>query len=134
MKDAVVLEGQKGLWIEEQLPRKAGLGERFQIVVEAGQIRILPTATVSEQRFPYEITASKASAVLKEARQEALDLYGGFPPPTDQPYFGGMTWGDYQALSDEQRRALWNRLYAEFDVEIEAIEERDVRPDALVVG
>lgn len=45
-----------------------------------------------------------------------------------------MTWREYQALSDEERQALWDKLYAEFDVEIEAIEEQDVRSDALVTG
>ena len=61
-------------------------------------------------------------------------VIGGQSPPTDRPYFGGVTWQEYQALSDEERQALWNRLYAEFDEEIDVIEERDVRPDALVAG
>jgi hypothetical protein len=63
-----------------------------------------------------------------------MALYGGQCPPADQLYFGGVTWQEYQALSDEQRRVLWDQLYAEFDVAIEDVEERDVQPDALVAG
>jgi glucan biosynthesis protein len=134
MREAVVLEEQKGLWIEEQLLQAAGLGARFQIIVEAGQIRVLPAESVAEGGFPYGITAGEAKTLLREARQEAVELYGGKPPPADQPYFGGMTWAAYQILTDEQQRAVWDRIYAQFDVEIEAIEERDVRPDAVVAG
>lgn len=134
MTEAVVLEEQKGLWIEAQLLQQAGLGARFQIIVEAGQIRVLPAESPEEGGFPYGISAAEAQTLLREARQEAIGLYGGQPPPVDQPYFGGMTWAAYQHLTDEQRRAVWNQLYAQFDVEIEAIEEHDVRPDAVVAG
>lgn len=121
MREAIVLEEQKGLWIEERLLRQAQLGERLQVMVRAGEIRILPAVTVSP-RFPYGVTADEAKMVLREVREEAIALYGGQAPPADQPYFGGMTWREYQTLPDEERRALWDRLYAEFDVEIEAIE------------
>ena len=122
MREAIVLEEQKGLWIEEHLLQRAGLGERFQIIVEQGQVRVLPAETASEGRFPYGITFGEAKTLLREARQEAVGLYGGQPPPADQPYFGGVTWGAYQALSDGQRRALWDQLYAEFDVEMEPMQ------------
>ena len=134
MDETVVLTEQKGLWLDQRLLERAGLGERFQIIVEPGQVRVLPEKSTLEERLPYSITSRKARTVLKEVQQEALGLYGGQPPPTDQPYFGGMSWGAYQTLTDEQRRALWDRLYAEFDVEIEAIEEHDVRLDAIVAG
>jgi len=133
MEKRIVLEEQKGLWIEERLLRQAQLGERLQVVVGEGEIRILPAAT-QPSRFPYAVTADEARMVLGEAREEVLTLYGGQAPPADQPYFGGVTWQEYQALSDEQRRALWDRVYAEFDTAIEDLEERDVRPDALVAG
>ena len=80
------------------------------------------------------MTADEAQTVLRAVREETITLYGGQAPPADQPYFGGVTWQEYQALPDEERRALWDRLYAEFDVEIEATEEHNVRPDALTAG
>jgi hypothetical protein len=133
MNDAIVLEEQKGLWIEERLLRQAQLGERLQVMVEQGEIRILPAITVPS-RLPYGVSVDEAQTVLGEAREEAIALYGGQAPPADQPYFGGVTWREYQALSDEERQALWDKLYAEFDVEIEATEEQDVRSDALAAG
>jgi hypothetical protein len=133
MNDAIVLEEQKGLWIEERLLRQAQLGERLQVMVEQGEIRILPAGTVPS-RLPYGVSVDEAQTVLREAREEAIALYGGQAPPADQPYFGGVTWREYQALSDEERQVLWDKLYAEFDVEVEATEEQDVRPDALVAG
>jgi len=122
MGRAIVLEAQKGLWIEEHLLQQAQLGDRIRVVVEEGEIRILPVETVPH-RFPYQVTADEAQAALKAVRDEVVALYGGQAPPADRPYFGGMTWREYQALPDEARRALWDRLYAGFDVEIEANEE-----------
>jgi hypothetical protein len=133
MSEAMVLEEQKGLWIEERLLRQAQLGERLQVMVGQGEIRILPAGTVPPG-LPYGVSVDEAQTVLREVREEAITLYGGQAPPADQPYFGGVTWREYQALSDEERQALWDKLYAEFDVEIEAIEEQDVRPDALAAG
>jgi len=133
MNDAIVLEEQKGLWIEERLLRQTQLGQRLQVMVEQGEIRILPAETVPS-RLPYGVSVDEAQTVLREAREEAIALYGGQAPPADQPYFGGVTWREYQAFSDEERQALWDELYAEFDVEIEATEEQDVRPDALAAG
>jgi hypothetical protein len=132
MKDTIVLEKQKGLWIEEQLLRQADLGERLRVVVRKGEIRILPAVAISSQ-LPYDAPA-EAQLILKQVREEAVALYGGQAPPDDQPYFGDMTRREYQALSEEERQALWDRLYAEFDVDIDDIEEHDVRPDALVAG
>ena len=133
MREAIVLKERKGLWIEERLLRQAQLGERLQVMVEQGEIRILPARTVPP-RLPYSVSVDEAQTVLREVREEAITLYGGQAPPADQPYFGGVTWREYQALSDEERQALWDKLYAEFDVEIEATEEQDVRSDALVTG
>lgn len=133
MEQIIVVEAQKGVWIEERFLRQAHLGERLQVVVEEGEIRILPTTTETP-RLPYGATADEAQTVLQEAREEVIALYGGQAPPADQPYFGGVTWQEYQALSDEQRQTLWDKVYAEFDVAIEDVEERDVRPDALVAG
>jgi len=133
MAEPIVLEERKGLWIEEQLLRQARLGERFRVVVEPGEIRILPERTVATT-LPYGATEDEARTALAEVREEVTALYGGQAPPPDQPYFGGLTWREYQDLSEEERRALWDRIYADFAVGIETVEERDVRPDALVAG
>jgi len=43
-----LLEVQHGIWIDEQLIRDAGLGGRLRIVVEPGEIRILPSIEETE--------------------------------------------------------------------------------------
>ncbi len=133
MGERILLEEQKGLWIEERLLREAQLGGRLQVIVEKGEIRILPAAPEAP-RLPYGVGTEEAQRVLREVREEVIALYGEQVPPNEQPYFGGLTWQEYRALSDEQRRALWDRVYAQFDVDIEAVEERDVRPDASPAG
>jgi len=133
MTEQVVLEEQRGLWIEGQLLRQAGLGKHLRLVVEPGEIRIFPVVTVSGS-LPYGVTEDEAQTVLNKVGKEVIALYGGQPPPADQPYFGGVTWQEYRVLPNEERQAIWDRLYADFDIEIEAVEENDVRPDALVAG
>jgi len=42
MQEQEVLEVQQGIWIDERRIRDAGLGTRLQVVVQPGEIRILP--------------------------------------------------------------------------------------------
>ncbi len=42
MQDREVLEVQQGIWISESRIREAKLGTRLQVVVQPGEIRILP--------------------------------------------------------------------------------------------
>ena len=123
--NTIVLEEKKGLWIEEHLLRQARLETPLQVVVGNQEIRILPVSTSSRK-------TSSPQAILNQVREEALGLYGGQAPPVNRPYFGGITWPEYRSLSPQEQQALWDRLYASFDTEIDVIEERDVRPDARV--
>jgi len=45
-----VLEVQQGIWIDEQWIRNAGLGIRLQVIVQPGEIRILPVMDEVERR------------------------------------------------------------------------------------
>ncbi len=49
MADQKVLEVQQGIWIDEQWIRNAGLGTRLQVVVQPGEIRILPVRGEAER-------------------------------------------------------------------------------------
>ena len=44
-----VREVQHGIWIDEQWIRDAGLGGRLRILVQPGEIRILPESEDQEQ-------------------------------------------------------------------------------------
>lgn len=37
-----VLEIQQGIWLDEQILRRAGVGAQWQVLVQPGEIRILP--------------------------------------------------------------------------------------------
>ena len=50
MPDQEVLEVQRGIWIDEQRIRDAGLGTRLQVVVRPGEIRILPGPVEAERQ------------------------------------------------------------------------------------
>ena len=49
MFDREVLEVQRGIWINERWVRDAGLGTRLQVVVQPGEIRILPMPNETEK-------------------------------------------------------------------------------------
>lgn len=134
METAILLEEQKGLWIDSRLLKKAGLGDQFEVVVGEGEILIKAVDRVVSSRSAYDSSANNLQHVLREARQEVLLLYGNQAPPADQPYFGGGTWQTYRQLSEAERTALWNRIYQEFDIAIDDVEEKVVRPNALVAG
>jgi hypothetical protein len=44
----------------------------------------------------------------------------------DEPFLGDLTPGQYFDLPDEERVRLWNTWT---DIDINTLEERDVRPD-----
>ncbi len=134
METAILLEEQKGLWIDSGLLKRAGLGDHVQVVVSEGEILITGVADVTSSPDSYDLPPNSLHAVLREAQQEVLRLYGNQAPPVDQPYFGGITWQTYRYLPEEERAALWNRMYQEFDTAIDDVEERDVPPNALVAG
>jgi hypothetical protein len=48
MSDRKVLEVQQGVWINERWIRDAKLGTRLQVVVQPGEIRILPMPDEAE--------------------------------------------------------------------------------------
>ena len=52
MGEVGVLKVQQGVWIDEEWIREAGLGDRLRIVVQGGEIRILPAAGEGEEREP----------------------------------------------------------------------------------
>lgn len=49
MLDRDVLEVQQGVWINERWIRAAKLGTRLQVIVQPGEIRILPVSDEGEQ-------------------------------------------------------------------------------------
>lgn len=54
MPNQQMLEVQQGIWIDKRWVRNAGLGNRLQVVVQPGEIRILGVPTRAEQQMSSE--------------------------------------------------------------------------------
>jgi hypothetical protein len=72
-------------------------------------------------------TLDEAQAAVERVQAEVLQALGGQLLSTDEPFLGDLTLGQYLDLPDEERARLW-KTWA--DVDLNTLEERDVRPDA----
>jgi hypothetical protein len=65
-------------------------------------------------------------------RRLATGMRGGIAHSPHDEFLGGLTYEEYLALSEEEEEALWNRLFAEGEMDIEDFEEHEVKPAAYV--
>ena len=70
----------------------------------------------------------EAEQTVKQLKQELLTELDGQPLSSDELFLAGVTLGQYLDLSEEERAKLWDDWS---DIELEDIEELEVRPDAL---
>jgi hypothetical protein len=54
------------------------------------------------------------------------------PPSLDDEFIGGLTYKEYFALSEEEEKALWDKVFADEAMEVENFTEVEVAPDARV--
>ncbi len=78
------------------------------------------------------IKPAELPAAIEHVRQAVLSLRGGVPLSPDEEFIGGLTYEQYLTLSEEEEDALWERIFAEEEVDLTDMEEHDVRPDAYV--
>jgi hypothetical protein len=76
---------------------------------------------------------------LEQLRQEMLEARGGIPPSDDEPFIGGLTRGEFYRLPEEEQEAIWDKVWAQAEAEVEKSIEADyrehpVKPDALIAG
>ena len=70
-----------------------------------------------------------AVQAVDQLTQELLVELEGQPLFLDEPFLEGLTLGQYLELSDAEREKLWDEWS---DIELEDMEELEVRPDALL--
>ena len=70
-----------------------------------------------------------AEAVVESLKQGLLAKLDAQPLSLDEPFLDGFTLGQYLELSEAEREKLWDEWR---DIELEDIEELEVRPDALL--
>lgn len=68
-------------------------------------------------------TLEQASASVEQLRVEVQQAFASANSSPDEPFFGGLTVGQYLDLPDNQRAQLWDDWAA---VDLEAMEERGV--------
>jgi len=81
MLEQEVLEVQQGVWINEQWIRDAKLGTRLQVVVQPGEIRILPMPDETEAAAASEDPVLAVTGILSgeplSAEEIERELYTG---------------------------------------------------------
>lgn len=98
-------------------------------------VYLVPELREVEPLKPPELPLRPSAEFLEQLRQEILGARGGAPPSDEDPFIGGLTVGEYLALSDEEQEKLWDELYAQASAELDKENyEHPVKPDALIAG
>jgi len=111
---------------------KARIPRRVQVIAEvlrrfsqeelAQLVRLVPAL---------EDTALQ-QVISTHFRQRMLEMRGGIAPSLEEEFLGGLTYGEYLKLSEEEEKAFWDRIFAEGGLEIDQIEEHDVDPGVRI--
>jgi hypothetical protein len=102
-------------------------------------VYLVPELREVEPLKPPEQPLRPSKEFLEQLRQEILEARGGVPPSDDEPFIGGLTRGEFYRLPEEEQEAIWDKVWAQAEAEVEkSIEanyrERPVKPDALIAG
>ena len=98
-------------------------------------VYLVPELREVEPLKPPEQPLRPSAEFLEQLREKILKARGGVPPSDEDPFIGGLTVGEYLALSDEEQEELWDELYAKASAELdEENYEHPVKPDALIAG
>jgi hypothetical protein len=89
MPERKVLEVQQGIWISDRWIRDAKLGPRLQVVVQPGEIRILPLSDEAEAGVS---TAGREGPTSEDPVLAVAGILSGEPPSAEdieQELYGG---------------------------------------------
>ncbi|MCB9078186.1 MAG: hypothetical protein H6631_11375 [Anaerolineaceae bacterium] len=100
---------------------------------EADQERLLDLVPSLRQiaAQPRVRTAEQTQANIARLQAEVLAALDNQPLSPDDPFLGDLTLGQYHALPDEKKAALWDEWA---DVDLMALEEQETNPNALSTG
>lgn len=113
--------GKVGLPKEVLLESRIEPGTELLVLVEAGKVVLLDRQNVRE----------RMAAVDKHIKER---LHRSLSSAPDAPFFGGLTLKEYLALSDSEENALWERLSAEAEKELQHVQEIDVPAHFVPAG
>jgi hypothetical protein len=95
--------------------------ERRQLITLVPELR--------QEAMQTQRTLDDARESVEKLRQELLQELGGQPLSPDEPFLGGLTLGQYLDLPEAERAKLWDEWG---DIDLEELEELEVRPDAML--
>ena len=91
---------------------KARIPRRVQVIAEvlrrfsqeelAQLVRLVPAL---------EDTALQ-QVISTHFRQRMLEMRGGIAPSLEEEFLGGLTYGEYLKLSEEEEKAFWDKLFS----------------------
>ena len=89
-------------------------------------LELVPELRQAATQWPSRTSDEMAS--VERLRTEVVQALAGQRLSSNEPFMGDLTLGQYLALPKEERVRLWD---AWADVDLDKIEEKDVRPDAV---
>jgi hypothetical protein len=93
---------------------------------------LMQLAKLVPQLEQVKAVSADVEAAVEYFREELLRSQGSKPVSLDDPFIGGLTHRQFLALSEAEQDDFWDKLFAEGEIELEAVEEVDVKPDARV--
>jgi len=93
-------------------------------------LKLVPELRQATTQAPSR-TSGEVHAAVERVRVEVMQALRGQLLSPAELFLGDLTLGQYMDLPDEDRARLWDE-WAEID--LEELEELDVRPDAVSAG
>lgn len=105
--------------------QQMSLGEQQRLLELVPPLRQLVVES-PVQKQPRTLEQARENVALLKVELEAATV--NQPPHSDDtPFLGGLTLGQYRALSDEEKAAVW----AEAERDFVYPEEKEIRADAV---
>lgn len=115
---------------------EAPVSQRVQKVVEdirhLSLTELRQLAELVPQLEQVKVVSADVEAAVDYFREELLSSQGAKPVSLDDPFIGGLTHRQFLALDEAEQDEFWDKLFAEGEVELDDVEEVDVKPDARV--
>ena len=90
---------------------KARIPRRVQVIAEV--LRRFSREELAQlvKLVPALEDTALQQAVSAHFRQRMLEMRGGIAPSPEEEFLGGLTYGEYLKLSEEEEEAFWDRIF-----------------------
>jgi bifunctional DNA-binding transcriptional regulator/antitoxin component of YhaV-PrlF toxin-antitoxin module len=98
--------------LPEAILKESRIQPGSQLLILAGEGRI---TLIDKERLQQQLSGPMQQVLAQLQRSLTRD--------PQSPFFGGLTFEEYAALSEEEEQALWDRLSAEAHQEVKLVEQ-----------